>query len=141
MGEPERSGDFLGFSQHRRNTEGVGAPNSDLLTLRASATPPLLRCPGGVFEKWPGPTKLVQKFMMSTSPKNSKISLSSNNWKNGQTELGKGLSYFKKIFIFFLSRPCGKLEQINTEWGHVGLTEPLRKTLTHIYLLYKWHIK
>lgn len=52
-----------------------------------------------------------------TFPKNSKISLSQNHWKNGQVELGETFELFSETLRFFLSRPCSKLEQITTKWG------------------------
>lgn len=54
-----------------------------------------------------------------TFPKNSKISLSQNNWKDDQAELGGGGKFelFSEIWSFFLSRPCSKLEQTTTKPG------------------------
>lgn len=57
-----------------------------------------------------------------TFPKNNKISLSQNNWKNGKAELGEKFELFSKISSFSLSRPCGKLEQITTKWGQVEVS-------------------
>lgn len=57
-----------------------------------------------------------------TFPENSKISLSQNNWKDGQAELGEKFELFSKIFSLFLSRPCSKLEQITTKWGQIEVS-------------------
>lgn len=57
-----------------------------------------------------------------TFPKNSKISLSQNNWKDGQAELGEKFELFSKIFSLFLSRPCSKLERKTAEWSQIEVS-------------------
>lgn len=47
----------------------------------------------GVFEKCLRPTEPGQKFMMSTSPKNTEVSLSPNKWRNIQAELEKEVEH------------------------------------------------